>query len=157
MGRGSNTIIKISSQIVEMSNDLASTIQCKIITPINSAHHTRIDETSHIQTQRAHYAVGDSGVLSADQVDQLGGNRKNGYYALCNKKRILTDAKSKKRAVEDIVKKLFKLQNENSVKFRLYNKGKSNKGKSNKNKYEIYMAYRSKQSKKYKYRVQFIG
>lgn len=135
-----------------MSNDLASTIQCKIITPINSSHHIRIDETSHIQNQRAHYAVGDTGVLTTDQVDQLGGNINITYYTLFNKKYIPTNIKNKKKAVEDIVKKLFKLQNKDSMKFILYNKDTNNKS----NKLESYMAYRNKQSKKYKYRVQFI-
>lgn len=158
MVRRSNTIIKISSQIVEMSNDLASTINCKIITPINSPHHTRISETTDIQNQRAHFAVGDNGVLSTDQVDQLGGTIKNNFYALYNKKRISTNIKSKKKAVEDIVKKLFKLQSGNSVKFRLYNKGNSkNNSKNNKkDSVENYVAYRSRQSKRYKYRIQLI-
>lgn len=137
-----------------MSNDLASTIQCKTITPLNTNHHTRIMETSFIQNQRAHFAVGDSGVLSADQVDQLGGTKKNRYFALCNKKRISTNMKSKKRAVEDIVKKLFKLQNNNSVKFTFHDKREKIRKKVNRG--ECYMAYRSRQSKKYKYRVQMI-
>lgn len=137
-----------------MSDDLASTIQCKvIITPLNSAHHVRTVETIHIQNQRAHFAVGDSGVLPPDQVDQLGGN-KNRYYAICNKKHVSTNMKSKKKAVEDIVKKLFKLQSGNSVKFRLYNKTANKSNKVNKTNSESYMAYRSRQSKRFKYRVQ---
>ena len=132
-----------------MSNNLSSTIQCKIITPINSAHHSRIEDTSHIQNQRAYYALGDKGVLTADQVDQLGGNKNIDYYTFYNNKTVSTSFKSKKKAVEDIVKKLFKLQNKKSVKFKLYEKNK--KGS------ETYMAYISKQSKKYKYRVQFMN
>lgn len=132
-----------------MYNNLSSTTQCKIITPINSAHHSRIDETTHIQNQRAHFAIGDKGVITPDQVDQLGGDKKIDYYTKYNNKTVSTNFKSKKRAVEDIVKQLFKLQNKKSVKFKLYEKNK--KGS------ETYIAYLSKQSKKYKYRVQIMN
>lgn len=138
-----------------MSNDLASTIQCKIITPINSAHHTRIDDATFIQNQRAHFAIGDGGVPSPEQVDQLGGNNKNKYYTVFNNKRITTNARNKKQAVEDIVKKLFKLQNGNSVKFRLMENSRSQNSRSQN--YIVHKNKVSKGSKKYKYRVDLLG
>jgi hypothetical protein len=126
-----------------------NSIQHKIIVPQNTNSQISIDDVNHIQNQRIHFAIGDIGVISPDQVDnlsnQVGGNNKNRYYINYKKEKITTNKKSKKSAIEDLTKKVFKLQNKNYIKFILYDKLLKKK--------ENYIVYKSKTNGKTRYQI----
>lgn len=136
-------------------------IQYKVIVPKNTASHTRTVDAQDVQNQRHEFSSLDHHVLSPDQTDQLGGAiPSQRFYAICKKKRINTHIKNKRGAIQDIVKKIFKLnKKESTVKFTLYEKHKAGKKMnkdSKKHTTEKFYAFMNPQSKKYKYRVQQI-
>lgn len=143
-------------------------IQYKVIVPKNTASHTRTTDALDVQSQRQEFASLDHLVLSPDQTDQLGGaTPSQRFYAIFKKKRINTQIKNKKGAIQDLVKKIFKLnKGESTVKFTLYEKqkggkkmtkdSKKQKGGMKKHTTERFYAFMNPQSKKYKYRVQQI-
>lgn len=104
--------------------------QTIIINPDNSVSSQHIAAATHLHEQGTAYRIGDSLVLSPDQVEQLGSGKSinpNRYYTQVGDKTLYVEGTNKKKAISSLLYSLFKLKRGDRLNFEVENQGKKTK------------------------------